>query len=237
MVKSNRYSPTNKKFKSHFENFASDRVKKGHLSKNERDSDDTSIQTGILKRIDRKKLYDKGWEVEIDKKTYHCSYAGNVMAIPPSTMTDMYYVPKKKCEVEVQIDKVSKVYSITKIKDVNLTPIALYEDVVKISANTNTNTNKKNTASISISKTGIKLEGNIGVTNNIAVEGDITATNIERLENKVKTLEEESKDNSDIEALQKEISELKKQIADLQATTEDVETEEGETEEGDTNDG
>lgn len=225
MVKSNRYSPTNKKFKSHFENFASDKVKKGHLNKNERDSEDTSIKTGILKRIERKKLYDNGWEVEIDKKIYHCTYAGKVMAIPPSTMTEVYYVPKKRCEVEVQIDKVSKIYSITNIKDVNLTPIALYEDVVQISANTNTNTNQENKAEIKVSKTGITLTGTIGVTNNINVEGNVTATNIEKLENKVKSLEEQANDTTDINNLQQQVAELQKQIAELQK------------EEGDSNDG
>ena len=55
MVKSNRYSPTNKKFKTHFENFASEKVKKGHLGKGERDSEDTTIKEGTLIRIQRKK--------------------------------------------------------------------------------------------------------------------------------------------------------------------------------------
>lgn len=184
MVKSNRYSPTNKKFKSHFENFASEKVKKGHLNnKEDRDAEDTTLKNGVLKKIDRDKIYDKGWYVEIDKATKQCSYSNNVVSIPPCTESGRFLVPKKKCEVEVQLDKKSKIYSITRIKDVNLTPIALYEDSLTISTNTNTKTNKDNTAKIKVNKTSIQLEGDVStnslnVNQNIEVEGDVTSSKV-----------------------------------------------------------
>lgn len=216
MVKSNRYSPTNKKFKSHFENFASDKVKKGHLNAKEDEKDETAIKTGTLVRIERQKLYDNGWEVKVDKKTYHCTYSGNVMSIPKSTVTEKYFVPEKKCEVEIQIDKKTKIYNIVRIKDVNLTPIALYDGKLTLSSNSNDSTNKDNKANITISKTGITLNGDIDITKNINVKGDVIGTNIEKLESQVKTLEEQAKDSSDIDALQKQITELKAEIEELQ---------------------
>lgn len=226
MVKSNRYSPTNKKFKSHFEQFASEKTKKGHLNDNERDEDDAAILTGVLKRINRKKMYDNGWEVEVNKKTYYCTYTSNLMSIPASTVTDNYFIPKQTCEVEIQKDKVSKVYMIVKIKDTNLTPVALYDNVVTISPNTNTNTNKGNQASISVSKTGVVLSGNVSVSQSINVSGDVVASNINTLQNKVQELESQINDTTDIQSLQEQITQLKEQIIDLQTSTE-----------GDTNDG
>lgn len=194
MVKSNRYSPTNKKFKSHFENFASTKTKKGHLNnKGERDSEDTSIKKGVLVRIDRKKMYDDGWEVKIDGKTVNCTYGGNVLSIPQSTVTDAYFIPKKTCNVEVQLDTVSKIYSIIDIKDSNLTPIALYDNQVTISPNTNTNTNQKNQASINISRTSVNVTGQM-VANSIKVDGAIESTNITALEEEVANLKKEIND-------------------------------------------
>jgi hypothetical protein len=223
MVKSNRYSPTNKKFKSHFENFASEKTKKGHLNKNDRDADDTTILTGTLKRINRKKLYDNGWEVEVDKKVYYCTYSTNVMSIPTSTVTDTYFIPKKKCEVEIQVDKVSKIYTISRIKDVNLTPIALYDNVVTISSNTNTNTNDDSIANISVTRTGVNLSGEISISDDVTIKGNVSSPNITMLEEKISNLE--SQINSD-NSLQQEIIELKKQIEEIQSKTE-----------GDNNDG
>ena len=223
MVKSNRYSPTNKKFKSHFENFASEKTKKGHLNKNDRDADDTTILTGILKRINRKKLYDNGWEVEVDKKIYYCTYSTNVMSIPTSTVTDTYFIPKNKCEVEIQVDKVSKIYTISRIKDVNLTPIALYDNVVTISSNTNTNTNNDSTASISVTRTGVNLSGEISISDDVTIKGNVSSPNITMLEEKISNLE--SQINSD-NSLQQEIIELRQQIKEIQSKTE-----------GDNNDG
>lgn len=198
MVKSNRYTPTNKKFKSHFENFASEKVKKGHLGKGERDSEDTSIKEGTLVKIDRKKMYSNGWIVKIDKKEVNCTYNGNVVSIPESTVTDNYFIPKKTCSVEVQLDTVSKIYAITKIKDSDLTPIALYDNQVTISPNTNTNTNKDNKASITVSRTGVNIAGDItaGFLNaeTITVDGEIKSSNITTLEKQVADLQQQIQD-------------------------------------------
>lgn len=194
MVKSNRYSPTNKKFKSHFENFASTKVKKGHLNnKGDRDSEDTSIKKGVLVRIDRKKMYDNGWEVKIDGKIVNCTYGGNVISIPKCTVTDAYFIPKKTCNVEVQLDTVSKIYSIIDIKDNSLTPIALYDNQVTISPNTNTNTNQDNQASINISRTSVNVTGQM-IANDITVNGEIKSENITSLEQEVANLKKEIND-------------------------------------------
>ena len=55
MVKTTSYSPTNKRFKKHFEDFASPKAKKGNLNNNERDTDeivadlnDFYYETGLL---------------------------------------------------------------------------------------------------------------------------------------------------------------------------------------------
>lgn len=192
MVKSNRYSPTNKKFKTHFENFASEKVKKGHLGKGERDSEDTAIKEGTLVRIERKKMYDNGWEVKIDKKTYHCAYGDNVLAVPECTVTETYLIPKKTCNVEVQLDTVSKVYTIIRIKDVNLTPIALYDNEVLISTNTNTDTNKTSKASIKVLEAAVEIAAaSVSVNNDINVGGDVKSNNITALENQVADLQKQ----------------------------------------------
>lgn len=221
MVKSNRYAPTNKKFKSHFENFASEKVKKGHLnSKNDRDSEDTSIKKGVLVRIERKKMYDNGWEVKIDGKKVNCSFNGNIVAIPECTVTDAYFIPKKTCNVEVQLDTVSKIYSIIKIKDVNLTPIALYDNQITISPNTNTDTNQNNEASIKISRTSVNITGSVMAgylnANNINVDGDVKSANITTLESEVTGLKKQIKE---LQEGANEVAELKEQIKELQGDT------------------
>ena len=90
-----KFSPTNKKFKKHFEDFAATKPKKGHLGSGERDNDETAIKVGKLVRIHRAKLYGRGWEVKIDNKTYMCTYGDNVIMIPKSTVTEKYFIPKK----------------------------------------------------------------------------------------------------------------------------------------------
>lgn len=228
MVKSNRYSPTNKKFKSHFENFASKKVKKGHIGKGDRDSEDTSVKKGVLVRIDRKKIYDNGWEVKIDGKVVNCTYGGNVVAIPKSTVTDAYFIPKKTCNVEVQMDTVSKIYSIINIKDVNLTPVALYDDELVISSNTNEDTNQSNSAMIKISKTVVNVTGELQTANvntDKIKSDDISSGNIssDKLTSNTITASSIQVDgdikSSNITALESEIQSLKEQINELKGDT------------------
>lgn len=159
MVKSNRYTPTNKAFRNHFQDFASTKTKKGHLN-NSDESEGTKTVYGVLKKIDKTKLYDKGWLVETsDGKQYWCSYGDGVVCIPESTLSANYYVPKKTTEVEISIDEDNSIYTITRLKDPNKKPIALYNDTIEISTNTNTNSNKDVNAKVSISKNDINLVG------------------------------------------------------------------------------
>lgn len=159
MVKSNSYTPTNKYFRNKFQDFASTKTKKGHLD-NSDDKEGTKTLTGVLVKVSKQKMYTDGWLVETtDKKQYWCSYGDGVIALPDSTESSEYYTPKKKIEVEVNIDEDNKVYILTRLKDPNKKPIALYSDKLEISTNTNSDTNKDNSAKIEISKNDISLVG------------------------------------------------------------------------------
>lgn len=177
MVKSNRYTPTNKYFRNKFQDFASTKTKKGHLNNTGNEEDEGAKKlTGTLVKIDRKKLYDNGWLVETtEKKQYWCSYGDGVLCIPDSTVSDTYYVPKAKTEVEISIDEKNSIYTITRLKDPNKKPIALFDDKIEISTNTNTQTNKNNTAKIEVGKDKVNITGNTIVdsfkANAISVEG------------------------------------------------------------------
>ena len=125
MVDSKRYSPTIKRFQEHTKNFVEGKTKKGHLTDEDRKADDHKREEGILKRVIINKIRSNGWEVKVDKKTYMCTYGDNIIYLPPYTKTKEYYIPKSKCKVEVNIDKKSKIYTITKINDENKQPIEM----------------------------------------------------------------------------------------------------------------
>lgn len=65
MVKTTSYSPTNKRFRSHFQDFASTKAKKGHLNNNERDTDEIKHERGVLVKIEKNKIDSNGWIVEV----------------------------------------------------------------------------------------------------------------------------------------------------------------------------
>ena len=181
MVKSNSYTPTNKYFRNKFQDFASTKTKKGHLD-NSDDKEGTKTLTGTLVKVSKQKMYTDGWLVETtEKKQYWCSYGDGVIALPDSTESAEYYTPKKKVEVEINIDEDNKVYILTRLKDPNKKPIALYSDKLEISTNTNTDTNKNNTAKIEVSKNDISLVGKTIAdafeTKQISVTDTINTTN------------------------------------------------------------
>lgn len=178
-----RVTPTNKKFKKHFEDFASSKPKKGHLGKGERENDETAIKVGTLIRINRNKIYDRGWEVQVDGKTYMCTYMDNVVMIPDSTVTKKYYIPKKRTKVEIQMDKVSHIYTIIRIQSDNTTPIALYNDNLTIASDTNTKTNKKKQAKISLTSNNVSISAkNMSVDSDLTIDGNVSADNITKIE-------------------------------------------------------
>lgn len=158
-------SPTNKEFKTNFQGLASTRTKKGHLTNQEKKASDNAVETGTLIRISKEKLYENGWEVQVgtdsDAVTYMCSYGDGVLYLPDSTETDVYYIPKEKTEVELVIDKQTKIYTITKINTLNKKPIALYENKLTISTNTNTNTNSDVNTSIEVSNNSVNINSDI----------------------------------------------------------------------------
>lgn len=186
MVKSNSFTPTNKFFRNKFQDFASTKTKKGHLDKSD-DKEGTKTLTGVLIKVSKQKMYDDGWLVETsDKKQYWCSYGDGVLALPDSTESEQYYVPKKKIEAEITVDEDNKVYILTRLKDPNKKPIALYADKLEISTNTNTDTNKDNTAKIEVSKNDISLYGKTIAeafqSKNISVSEKIEAKKTETVE-------------------------------------------------------
>lgn len=195
-------SPTNKEFKTNFQKLASTATKKGHLTDQTKKADDNAVEIGTLVRIVRDKMYENGWEVKVgtgsESKTYMCSYGDGVLCIPESTVTDQYLVPKEKTEVEVSIDKKSKIYTIKKIKTNNTKPIALYDDLLTISTNTNTNTNGNVSASIEVSNDSVNLK-----TNSVKITSDNEEIDLVKSHKTVKSLSEEN------ESVQKELKALK----------------------------
>ncbi|MBR1610721.1 MAG: hypothetical protein IJ672_04415 [Methanobrevibacter sp.] len=204
-------APTNKEFKGHFQGLAGTRVKKGHLNnQEEKKPEDNAKENGELIRIHKKKLYEKGWEVKVgtgkDAVTYMCSYGDAVLCIPDSNITEEYYIPKNKTNVEVTIDKKSKIYTVTKINSPNVKPIALYEDNLVISTNTNTDTNSKEDTAIEVSKKSVNIKSS-----------SVTITDAD--DNTIDLFESHDQTNQQISDLQKTTDQNKQdtdqQIADL----------------------
>lgn len=231
MVGIKKRSPTNKEFKSNFQKLASTKTKKGHLTNQEKEADDIAKKTGILVKINRKKLYENGWEVKVgtgnDAVTYMCSYGDGVMYIPDSTITDAYFVPKGKVEVEITIDKKTKIYTITKINTNNKKPIALFENVLTLSTDTNTESSK-NTASIVLSKDSV----NINSDNVVIKDSDDNQIDLKESQKQIDTLQNENKEIKDtVKSLNETNASLLQRIEILEnkiSETENSETENGE---------
>lgn len=138
MVSQKRYMPTNKRFQDHTKMFVGTKTKKGHLNGKEEEKDKTLVE-GTLVRIIKQKIYEEGWEVKVGKdsnaKTYMCSYGDNIMYLPDCTETEMYYVPKQECSVQVSIDENTKMYFIMKINDPTKQPISIMNDNISIQSN------------------------------------------------------------------------------------------------------
>lgn len=186
MVKSNSYTPTNKYFRNKFQDFASSKTKKGHLN-NTDEEEGTKSLTGTLVKIDKEKIYSNGWLVETsDKKKYWCFYGDGVIMLPEYTESDKYYTPKKKTEVNINVDEDKKIYTLTRLKDPTKRPIAFYDDKLEISVTDNKKNAKDNENKIEISKNNISLLGKtiadsfnankISITESLETE-DIVATN------------------------------------------------------------
>ena len=158
------HTPTNKQLKGGVQGLADTRPKKGHLTNQERKKDDKQSATGVLVHILRKKIDSDGWIVDVgtgkNKSRYHCVNGTGGMYIPDSNVTDTMYVPKVKTEVNIDIDKKSKIYTITKIISDKKISLASFEDMLYISTNNNENTNQDVNASIVMTKDIVNLKAN-----------------------------------------------------------------------------
>ena len=212
------HNPTNKDFKTHFQGLASTKTKKGHLNDQDRKSDDKQSAEGELIRIIREKVDSNGWEVSVgkgsEKKKYMCSDSRGGLLIPDSNISDngLYYIPKEKTEVEIDIDKKSKIYTITRIKSSHQIPLASFGDKIYLSTDTNTKTNQDVNATLTMTKDDINLE---------AEKVTITTKDV-----KIDIVESVTKQNTKISELEKTNQTLLERIRALEAKQEDVTNEE-----------
>lgn len=217
MVKSNRYNPSNKKFTDHFQKLSGTKTKKGHLNeKGERDSDDVLVTNGVLVKIEKAKRNSNGWQVEVgtgsDKKTYNCVNSTGTTVIPNYTESETYFVMKEKVMVDITIDNVSKIYSITRIHGTE-SLINMRDDKITITDTPITN-DRKQTAKVTLSQNSvqlesetIKLKGPEEANNLVEIEGD---TNIYK-----NLVVHGSLDAPEIQDLKKENEDLKAEIEDI----------------------
>ena len=172
MVDSKRYDPTITRFQKHTKSFVSGKTKKGHLENEDREAGDVIKEEGVLVRIVKKQIQEKGWKVKVDEKIYNCSYYGNsFLFLPNCTETDTYYIPKKECKVEISIDKKSKIYTITKIKGLKTSP---NQQLISIIEGDKIDIKGGGKASVSVKqeKTAISGDG-LEVEGDVDVEGDV----------------------------------------------------------------
>lgn len=225
MVKTTNYNPTNKRFRKHFQDFASTKAKKGHLNENDRDTDEIKHERGVLVRIEKAKITSDGWIVEVgkdeNKKTYNCTNTTGVLSIPDSTETDLYYVPNSTIDVDITIDTVSSIYQITRIKSLN-NHVAYQADGQLIIGDTGTTdaSDDAKTGKITISKTKITIDGDNKINGNTETE-DLTVKNKFKIGDMdvaitIKNLQDENKSLTEKnEELQNDINDIKKQIKPL----------------------
>ena len=211
MVKSNRYNPSNKKFTDHFQKLSGTKTKKGHLNENgERDSEEVLVRTGGLVKVEKAKRNSNGWQVEVgtgsDKKTYNCVNSTGTLVIPAYTDSKTYFVMKEKVTVDVTIDNVSKIYSITRIHGTQ-SLINMRDNQITITDTPITN-DRKQTTNITVAKNTVKLESD-----NINLKGDSVFENTVTVMDKI--IIEGSIDAPEIKELQKENASLKSEIQDI----------------------
>lgn len=183
MVDVKRYTPSNKRFQKHTQHFVEGKTMKGHLHEDK--DKNRKKHKGTLVRIIKAKLYEDGWEVKKDKKTYHCTYGDNIVYLPPHTETDLYYIPEGKCEVEFTTG--SKTNTITRINHPKKQPIEMNNQGVTLKGN--------GVAEISVSGDNTKVTGDILVdtTKENDLPDEISVTDLYR---QVQSLQEQVSDNN-----------------------------------------
>lgn len=210
VARSNKY--TNKDFKENFVDLASNKVKKGHLTKQERDVGDNQVVEGALKYIVKDRIEFDGWYVEVgsgkDKFTYHCANQ-DPFTIPDSTETETKYVPKKKTKVQFIMDKHNKIYTINRILTDQKVALSLYKDQLRISVDNNNKTNQDVNAVITMGKEAIQMVANsIIIKDNEENQFDLIE-NQQNHEEQIQTLKEEN------ESLKNKINNIEQQLTQL----------------------
>ncbi len=205
MVDTKRYTPTNERFRKHTQNFVSEKTKKGHLNDKEKDKGDVSKEDGKLIKVNKKLIKKNGWIVKVDGKEYHCSYGDNIVFLPPCTEQGNYYVPKKECLVEVSLDKKSKIYTITRIKDPNKQPIEMINDSISLQG--------KGSAELVVESDKTKISGD-----SLEVEGDVNVDGDVKIDT---SKDKDLPDSISLKGLYKEIQVLKGNLEEDEDSDED----------------
>ena len=172
MVRSS-YRPTNKRFRDRFQEFAGTKTKKGHFDQDE----DTKEKTGTLKKIDKSKLFGKGWYVEINAE---------------GKETDKFLYPKQKLTCDVAVNKKEKKYDIQRIENLKQSPTSVKEGTITIQNNLSSNDYKniilKNeTTNVSLTEESINLNSA-----NVNINGNNINETIDGLQTQINDLQDEN---------------------------------------------
>ena len=185
MVAEKRYMPTNKRFQDHTKMFVGTKTKKGHLGGEDKEEEKT-LTEGTLVRVVKNKLYEDGWEVRVgkgkDAKTYMCSYGDNIMYLPPNNETELYYVPKHECSVQVSIDTKTKLYFITRINDPNKQPISMTANKISIQGS--------GTSAIEVTTDVVKAIGDLVSDKDVIVDSGNEKVSLKETNKEVKDIKE-----------------------------------------------
>lgn len=197
---------TNTVFKDRFQKFAGTKSERGHLNKQERDSDDVKQEEGVLTKIIKDKIREDGWVVNTGSKIYNCKFQQAMIQIPECTETKEYLIPKDEVKVEISVDEVSKIYSITKIN----AEMEAYIDINSNVLTLGTKTDKNGMISLETDKSSLKLDKN-----GVLLEGDIKISGT--IENELlQTMEETlNSQKQEIESLKEEIEQLTEEIKNM----------------------
>ena len=182
------HSATNAYFKDNFKKLAGTKTKKGDLN-----TSDGSVvyDVGVLLRIEKKKILQNGWIVEVNDKTYRCTNDSERLTVPKHTESKEYYVPNET----IQVDKQNKIYKLLRMRLSNEDGVSVVQSngqltllspsassilpFVSSSHETAEQTRKKqekaNGSAISLRENNISLVGKVFV-NNVDLESALSNT-------------------------------------------------------------
>lgn len=108
-----KHAATNSYFRDNFKRLAGTKTQKGDLN-----TSDGSVvyDVGKLLRIEKKKILQNGWIVEVNDKTYRCTNDSERLTVPKHTESKEYYVPNETVRVDVSLDKQNKIYKLLRMR-------------------------------------------------------------------------------------------------------------------------